>query len=148
MYRFDPDHYLNSPQARRAQYGRRLMRRIMFHVDGIEPRAKHSMPPSDKREIQRQLLKQLVDRRRRPFQGLLALELNLATTERMPTHSHHIAKNLLDLLGETLPGLPTRRRSLLYRDDKPDPRPRRHVPPWRTCANDFLGCEATGIPVC
>jgi len=35
----------------------------------------------------------------------------------MPTHSHHIAKNLLDLLGETLPGLPTRRRSLLYRDD-------------------------------
>src|SRR5262249_45400582 len=78
-------------------------------------RAKHSMPPSDKREIQRQLLKQLVDRRRRSFQGPLALELNLATTERTPTHSRHTAKNLLDLFGGTLPGVPTRRRSLLYR---------------------------------
>lgn len=117
MYRFDPEHYLNSPDGLLAQHRRRALRRVHFSIDGVEPRAKHSMPDGDKDEVQKQLLKQLVDLRRNAFQGPLALRLRLATTEKVPTHSHHIAKNLLDLFGTPRTSLATRRRSLLYADD-------------------------------
>jgi len=117
MYRFDPEHYLNSPKLLLAQHRRRARRRLHFTIDGIEPRAKHSMPDPDKDEVQGQLLKHLVDRRRRAFQGPLALRIRLATTERSPTHSQNIAKNLLDLFGRPRQSLATRRTSLLYADD-------------------------------
>jgi hypothetical protein len=117
MYRFDREHYLNSPKLLLAQHRRRARRRLHFTIDDIEPRAKHSMPDPDKDEVQGQLLKHLVDRRRRAFQGPLALRVRLATTERSPTHSQNIAKNLLDLFGMPRQSLATRRTSLLYADD-------------------------------
>src|SRR6266540_3355704 len=98
MYRFDREHYLNSPKLLLAQHRRRARRRLHFTIDDIEPRAKHSMPDPDKDEVQGQLLKHLVDRRRRAFQGPLALRIRLATTERSPTHSQNIAANPLATL--------------------------------------------------
>ena len=88
-----------------------------FSIDGVEPRAKDSMRNGDKDEVQRRLLKSLTDMRRKAFRGPLALQLTLATTARNPTHSHNIAKNLLDLFREPRPGLGTRWRRLLYLDD-------------------------------
>jgi len=117
VYAFNRDHYLNTLEGLLAQHRRRLRRRIHFSIDGVEPRAKHSMPEADKYEVQRQLLEWLVDLRRKAFRGLLALRLTLATTERTPTHSHNIAKNLLDLFATPRPSLATQRRSLLYGDD-------------------------------
>lgn len=117
MRPYDPKHHLDTNEGLLAQYRQRSLRRIHFSIDGIEPRAKHSMAEADKDEVQRQLLECLVDLRRKAFRGPLALRLTLATTEKTPTHSHHIAKNLLDLFGKTRPALATRRRNLLYADD-------------------------------
>src|SRR6266508_1089136 len=117
MYRFDREHYLNSPKLLLAQHRRRSRRRLHFTSDDIEPLSKHSMPDPDKDEVQGHLLKHLVDRRRRTFKGQLALRIRLATRERSPTHSQNIAKNLLDLFGMPRQSLATRRTSLLYADD-------------------------------
>ena len=116
-YRFDRDRYLNTPQGLLALHRCRSRRRLHFSIDGVQPRSKDSMRDGDKDEVQRQFLKRLADMRRRAFRGPLALQLTLGTTGRNPTHSHNIAKNLLDLFREPRPGLGTRRRRLLYADD-------------------------------
>jgi hypothetical protein len=116
-YRHDPDHYLNSPRLLLVQHYQRLVRRIHLHIEGIEPRAKHSMPESDKDAIQRRVLQEMVRMHRRSFRGPLALSLTLATTERTPTHSHQITKNLLELFAVPRPAVSTHRRGLLYADD-------------------------------
>lgn len=117
MSHFGRDHYLNTPEGLLAQHRRRFLRRIFFSIQNVEPRAKQSMPERDKDEVQNQLLEQLIYLRRRAFRGPLALRLTLSTTEKTPTHSHHIAKNLLDLFNKPRPALVTKRRSLLYTDD-------------------------------
>lgn len=111
------DRYLDTPEGLLAQHRRRSRRRVRFGIDDVEPRSKQKMPEGDKDEVQRQLLEWLLDLRRKAFRGPLALRLNLSTTERTPTHSHHIAKNLLDLFAKPRSALATRRRSLLYSDD-------------------------------
>jgi hypothetical protein len=76
------------------------------------------MPESDKDQVQVQLLEWLVDLGRKAFRGPLALRLKLSTTEKTPTHSHNVAKNLLDLFAKPRLAVKTRRRRLLYGDDK------------------------------
>lgn len=110
--------YLDSPEGLRTLQSHRGIRRIHIDIAGVEPRAKHSMPESDKDEIQRQLLQQLSKRRRLAFRGPLVLRLDLATSHKTPSHSHNIAKNLLDLFATPRPALKTRRRSILYTDDR------------------------------
>jgi len=114
---FDRDHYLNTSKVLLAHQRRRRRRRVYFSIDGIEPRAKRSMRDGDKDEVQRQLLEQLGNLHRRAFRGPLALRLTLRTTEKTPTQSHNVAKNLLDLFGRPRLTLATRRHSLLYADD-------------------------------
>src|SRR5262249_19574824 len=99
------------------QYRRRRRRRFHFSIDDVEPRAKESMSERDKDEVQKQLLKQLSDLRRRAFRGSLTMRLMLSTSEKTPTHSHHITKNLLDLFSKPRTRLATGRRSLLYAND-------------------------------
>ncbi len=76
------------------------------------------MSMSDKNEVQRQVLKSLADLGRYAFRGPLALRLILFTSDKNPTHSHHIAKNLLDLFGKPRSHVATNRRGLLYMDDR------------------------------
>jgi hypothetical protein len=110
--------YLESPEGLRTLRSHRSLRRIHVEIEGVEPRAKRSMPESDKDEVQRQLLQQLSKRRRLAFRGPLVLRLNLATSHKTPSHSHNVAKNLLDLFATPCPTLKTCRRSLLYSDDR------------------------------
>jgi hypothetical protein len=118
MRRFGGDHYLETPEGLIAQHQRRSMRRVRFSIDGIEPRRKESMPHRDKDEVQRQLLGWLTRLRRTAFRERVALRLTLKTTDKNPTHSHHVAKNLLDLFSAPRPALSTTRRALLYADDR------------------------------
>jgi hypothetical protein len=112
------DHYLNTPEGLLAQHRTRHRRRFHFTMRGIEPRGKDSMPDDAKDEMQRRLLAQMVRLRRKAFRRPIALRLTLATTDqRTPTHSHHIAKNLLDLFGVIRPSVATGRKYLLYEDD-------------------------------
>ena len=94
-------HYLETPEGQLAQYRHRARRRVWFTIEGIEPRAKSSMPDDHKDAIQRQLLD----------------SLTIHTTDKNPAHSHNIAKNLLDLFGRPRRILRTRRCALLYSDD-------------------------------
>lgn len=118
MRHFGRDHYLDTPEGLLAQHRRRSLRSVHFSIEDVEPRAKHSMPESDKDQVQVQLLEWLVDLHRKAFRGPLALRLRLSTTEKTPTHSHNIAKNLLDLFAKPRLSIKTRRRGLLYGDDK------------------------------
>src|SRR5689334_772414 len=113
-----PNDFLDSSIGLKIQHSRSISRRIWAHIDGIEPRAKHSMRECEKDEVQQQILHQLARTRRRALRGPLTLRLNIGTSHKTPALSHTIAKNVLDLLGKPRPALPTRRRSLLYEDDR------------------------------
>jgi hypothetical protein len=116
-YDLSRDHYLTSPEGLLAQHRRRQHQQLHFSIKGIEPRQKGSMTSYEKEVVQKQLLEALVRQRRRAFRGPLALRLTLWTTDKVPPHSHNIAKNLLDLFGAPRSGLVTRRRGLLYAND-------------------------------
>jgi hypothetical protein len=118
MFLSDHNNYLTTPEGLLAQHRQRARRRIRFSIDDIEPSAKHVMGDRDKDEVQRQLLKWLVDLGRKAYRGPLALRLTFATTVRNPPHIHQITKNLLDLFGKPRSALSTRRKALLYSDDR------------------------------
>ena len=65
----------------------------LVDVEGIEPRAKHSMRDADKDRLEHQLLEEMARHHRRAFNGPVALRLILQTSEKTPTHSPNIAKN-------------------------------------------------------
>jgi hypothetical protein len=109
--------YLESDRGRRLLYLSRWFRRTVLTVEGIEPRGKKRTGPDDALAIQLQLLRGLLQRKRRAFRGPLVLALDFRTTDRTPAHIHTLAKNILDLLGKPLPGLKSRREGLLYFDD-------------------------------
>jgi hypothetical protein len=113
-----PNDFLDSPLGLRIQHTRRIQRRVWIHIDDIEPRAKHSMHDSEKDEVQQRLLDHMQRHRHRAFRGPLALRLMIDTSHKTPSHSHTIAKNLLDLFGKPRATLRTRRRALLYEDDR------------------------------
>jgi hypothetical protein len=117
MRHHDLDHYLNSPSFLRIQLHDRSLRKLYLDIKGIEPRSKRAMPDADKLRVQTTVLRYLLTRRRRAFRCPLAVKVRLETTERNPSHPHTIVKNLLDLLADPAPGLPTRRRALVYHDD-------------------------------
>ncbi len=114
---FDRNDFLASPRGILAQHRRRRRERIYLHIEGVEPRKKETMPDADKDKIQSKLLEYLQDFGRRAFRGPIALKVRLQTTEKTPTYSHHVAKNLLDLFGPPRRGMRTQRRGLLYADD-------------------------------
>jgi hypothetical protein len=110
--------YLNTPKGMLSRYRyRRLYRRLMLSVNGIEPSSKRAMKDEDKLALQSELLFELERCNRRAFRGPLALELHLTTGSEHPSHVQNIVKNLLDLLGRPLPTLKTTRRGLVYFDD-------------------------------
>jgi len=100
------------------RYLYRRQKRLSFAIEGIEPRSKQSMREQDKDLVQKQLIEHLDRRRRSAFRGPLALSVHLTTTDKNPTHSHNIAKNLLDLFGKPRPAIKTGRKGLLYYDDQ------------------------------
>lgn len=110
--------YLSTPQGMLSRHRyRRLYRRLMLSVDGIEPSSKRAMKDEDKLALQSELLFKLERCNRRAFRGPLALQLHLTTGSEHPSHIQNTVKNLLDLLGRPLPALKTTRRGLVYSDD-------------------------------
>jgi hypothetical protein len=110
--------FLESEQGLRILHVTRLMRRLYFQIDAIEPRSKSAMPMADKIALQRAVLRHMVSRRRKAFRGPIALNIRATTTEKTPSHAQTIAKNLLDLLGSPLPCIEGRQRGVLYFDDR------------------------------
>jgi hypothetical protein len=113
-----PNEFLDGPEGLKIKQSLRRSRRIWLQIENLEPRAKHSMRDADKDRLQQQVLRQMERCGRHAFRGPMALRLVVQTSEQNPTHSPNIAKNLLDLLGKPRPALGTRRRGLLYRDDR------------------------------
>ena len=101
-----------------AQHRQRQRERVYLHIEGVEPERKESMAEADKEKIQHAVLEHLKRFGRRSFRGPIALRISLETTKKTPTHLQHVAKNLLDLFGTPSPSIQTRRRGLLYADDK------------------------------
>lgn len=109
--------FLATDRGRRGRQFHRWLHRIRVDIEGVEPRSKKSMPLADRIAIQAQVIETLKRRERLAFRGPVILSLDLRTTDRNPAHIQTIAKNILDLLGQPLTGLRTRRRGLLYFDD-------------------------------
>jgi hypothetical protein len=109
--------FLESRRFKKIQRTRRFLRTVRVSFPDVEPRKKSSMPTAAKAAIQETLLANLKARSRRPFTGPVAIRLVLQTTDKNPTQSHHVAKNLLDLFS-TPTYIQTGRSALLYRDDR------------------------------
>ena len=108
--------FMASDAGASARYQQRRGRRIHISIDDIEPQSK-KMSPADRTAFQAAVAEQLSSLKRGTFRGDVALKLDLATASKSPPHAHTIAKNLLDLLGERMPGVDWPKRSLLYADD-------------------------------
>lgn len=99
-----------------ARYRQRAGQGVRVLVHDVEPQSKR-MPDADRDRFQAALSEQMATFSRAPFTGPVALKIDLATTSRNAPQAHTIAKNLLDLLGTRRPGVPGKRRHLLYKDD-------------------------------
>jgi hypothetical protein len=110
------DAFLASERGAVARYRQRLRRRIRILVDDIEPQSK-KMAGADRDRFQATVAEQMTAGKRGPFNGPVALKLDLATTSSNAPQAHTIAKNILDLLGRRRPAVKWRRRHLLYKDD-------------------------------
>lgn len=99
-----------------ARYRKRADRRVGMLVHDVEPQSKR-MPDADRDRFQTAVSEDMTTFSRGPLSGPVALKLDLSTTSRNAPQAHTIAKNLLDLLGKRRPGVPGKRRHLLYKDD-------------------------------
>jgi hypothetical protein len=108
--------FMASEAGASAKYQQRRGRRVHISIDDIEPQSK-KMSPVDRTSFQAAVAEQLASLKRSTFRGSIALKLDLATASKSPPHAHTIAKNLLDLLGNTMAGVNWPKKSLLYADD-------------------------------
>ncbi|MES0009261.1 hypothetical protein NKK52_31960 [Mesorhizobium sp. C277A] len=99
-----------------ARYRKRARRGVSVLVHDIEPQSKR-MRDADRDRFQTAVSEQMATFSRAPFNGPVALKIDLATTSRTAPQAHTIAKNLLDLLGKRRAGVPGMRRHLLYKND-------------------------------
>lgn len=110
--------FMNSDLGALARHRARELRRIFLHLDGIEPQSKR-MSISDQNKFQEIIAKQLAALKRGPFNGDIALKIDIGTSDKKnPPQLQTIAKNLLDLLGQRRPGVIWPKKHLLYRDDR------------------------------
>jgi hypothetical protein len=112
----DFKNFMASDAGASARYEQRRGRRIHISIDDIEPQSK-KMSPVERTAFQAAVAEQLASLKRSTFRGSVALKLDLATASKSPPHAHTIAKNLLDLLGDTMAGVDWPKKSLLYADD-------------------------------
>lgn len=99
-----------------ARYRQRGRRSVVVSMHDVEPQSKR-MPEAERDRFQAAVSEQMATSSRGPFNGPVALKIDLATTSRTAPQAHTIAKNLLDLLGERRQRMPGERRHLLYKDD-------------------------------
>lgn len=96
----------------------RELRALRMHVD-VEPASKGAAGKRSAPEFQRQVMDQMERWGRYPMTGPVALDLHFRAVRRNPPGIHRAAKYTLDILGVALPGCErSRRRSVLYRDDR------------------------------
>ncbi|KAA9379651.1 RusA family crossover junction endodeoxyribonuclease [Microbispora cellulosiformans] len=95
----------------------RWARTLYLSMHG-EPERKGRRGKRSSVAFQQQVLDQLMTRRRRPFTGPVALDLQFYTRRRNPPAIHQLAKHVLDLLGAADAAVQPRWRSVLYRDDR------------------------------
>jgi hypothetical protein len=82
------------------------------------PKAKGSISEADKRDFQKELLAFLDDRNRGPSRSPIVLKLTFNTSHDNPPAIHTLAKNYLDLLERPIDKSLTKRRRLLYNNDR------------------------------
>jgi hypothetical protein len=115
---FGERNFVDSPKGRLLQFRKRQRARLLLLIDDIEPKSKGAMSDTAKVRLQKKILDRLVLYRRQAFREPIALQLHFETTEKNPAHIHTIAKNLLDLFGKPLPALKSKRKGLIYSDDR------------------------------
>ena len=85
----------------------------------VEPASKGRTGQRLAPEFQRQVMDQMERYGRYPMQGPVALDLHFRASQRNPPSIYRAVKYTLDVLGPALPGTErSRRRSVLYRDDR------------------------------
>lgn len=107
--------YFNTPEG---QIHLRLLRlKSWFYVDiNQEPKSK-SINEEEAVYFQNKILEALKKQRKRAYSSSIVLQIDFYTSQKTPPGIHSLAKNYLDLLKKPLPGLRTKYKSLLYKDD-------------------------------
>lgn len=111
------DDFLASDAGALARYRKRESRRVLVHINDIEPQSKR-MSDLDRNKFQEAVGKQLAATKRGAFRADIALKLDLSTVSKNAPQAHTIAKNLLDLLSQRRPGVNFPQSHLLYKDDR------------------------------
>lgn len=98
----------------RSREHRQLVIDVAVEPAGKGPGGRRSAP-----EFQRQVMDQMERYHRYPMRGPVALDLHFRAAQRNPPIIQRAVKHTLDILGPALPGTErSRRRSVLYRDDR------------------------------
>ena len=110
--------YLQTAQGQLRLRGTRRLRHIHFALTGHEPKKKSSMSDAEKLAFQGALEKAMKVQKRKYFRSPVALELEYQPTQNDPPSAHEITKNYLDLLETPVPSFKTRRKHLLFENDR------------------------------
>jgi len=107
-------------KSRKGQLNLRLHRKVkrQYYIINQQPKSKGSISIKEKEEFQQQILKQLDSRKRRAYRAPVIMEIDFTCNQNNPPAIHTLAKNYLDLLCKPLETINTKRKRLLYNDDR------------------------------
>lgn len=108
--------FFGTDDGKLVQYNTRKDKRLLIGLHDLEPQSK-KMPDDEKDAFQRQVIDDMVGRKRSAFRGPLALSVRATTRSKTAPHAQTIAKNVLDLLGKRRSGVAGPPNALLYQDD-------------------------------
>lgn len=111
--------FFETRRGQEALLWRRQLRQQRFIVE-VEPKTKRGMTQAEKLVFQQKVIEQQIQLHRRAFRSEIVLNLIFhPSSKKHPAPSlHQVAKNFIDLLGVPCSGLCTRRKRILFQDDR------------------------------
>jgi hypothetical protein len=110
--------YLKTVEGQVSLRRKRQLNRLLFMIDGQEPRSKNAISKAEKVAFQDAILAKMTAQKRRHFKAPIAIEFDFFPTENDPPALHSIPKNYLDLLEGPVTVVARNRKRLLFENDR------------------------------
>ena len=109
--------YILTQEGQKNLLFRRRLKRLYFQIKH-DPKSKNHIDEEEKKCFQQQIVQTLQDFKRRAYRSPVIMKIDFFCNRNNPPAIHTLAKNYLDLLSIPIPDSYTKRKRLLYKDDR------------------------------